>query len=85
MTYEPDLTYALKVNADSIFSSKGGRSFRLMDDVNFDFSSSFDTRKDKVSKTEGDIPTHFTLTKKVTLESGFKTSEDFTFGECNKI
>ena len=84
-TYEPDLTYALKVNADSIFSSKGGRSFRLMDDVNFAFSSSFDTRKDVVSKTEGDIPTHFTLTKKAILESGFKTSEDFTFGDAVKF
>ena len=71
-TYEPDLNYALKVNADSIFSSKSGRSFRLMDDVNFKYSSSFDTRKDVVSKNDGDTPTHYTLTKKATLESGFK-------------
>ena len=83
--YEADLSYALKVNADSIFSSKSGRSFRLMDDVNFAFSSSFDTRIDKVSKTSGDIPTHFTLTKKATLESGFKTSEDFVFGDAVKF
>ena len=83
--YEPDLSYALKVNADSIFSSKGGRSFRLMDDVNFAFSSSFDTRVDKVSKSENDIPTHFTLTKKATLESGFKTSEDFVFSDAVKF
>jgi len=83
--YEPDLSYALKVNADSIFSSKGGRSFRLMDDVNFAFSSSFDTRIDKVSKSENDIPTHFTLTKKATLESGFKTSEDFVFSDAVKF
>ncbi len=83
--YEPDLSYALKVNADSIFSSKGGRSFRLMDDVNFAFSSSFDTRVDKVSKSENDVPTHFTLTKKATLESGFKTSEDFVFSDAVKF
>ena len=76
---------ALKVNADSIFSSKGGRSFRLMDDVNFAFSSSFDTRVDKVSKSENDVPTHFTLTKKATLESGFKTSEDFVFSDAVKF
>ena len=84
-TYEPDLNYALKVNADSIFSSKSGRSFRLMDDVNFKYSSSFDTRKDVVSKNDGDTPTHYTLTKKATLESGFKTSEDFVFSDGYKI
>ena len=83
--FEADLSYALKVNADSIFSSKSGRSFRLMDDVNFAFSSSFDTRIDKVSKSNGDIPTHFRLTKKATLESGFKTSEDFVFGDAVKF
>ena len=84
-TYEPDLNYALKVNADSIFSSKSGRSFRLMDDVNFKYSSSFDTRKDVVSKNDGDTPTHYTLTKKATLESGFKTSEDFVFSDAIKF
>ena len=31
--YEPDTSYALKVDADSIFSSKSGRSFRLLDDI----------------------------------------------------
>ena len=29
----PDLDYALMVNADSIFSSKTGRNFRLLDDI----------------------------------------------------
>ena len=83
--YEPDTSYALKVDADSIFSSKSGRSFRLMDDVDFAVSTSYDSRVEKISKSEDDIPTHFTLTKKANLESGFKTSETFTFGDAVKF
>ena len=83
--YEPDTSYALKVDADSIFSSKSGRSFRLMDDVDFAVSTSYDSRVEKISKSEDDIPTHFTLTKKANLESGFKTTETFTFGDAVKF
>jgi len=83
--YEPDTSYALKVDADSIFSSKSGRSFRLMDDVDFAVSTSYDSRVEKISKSEDDIPTHFTLSKKANLESGFKTTETFTFGDAVKF
>ena len=76
----PDLDYALMVNADSIFSSKSGRTFRLLDDVNFKTSSSLDSRVEKISQYDSDTPTHFTLTKKCLLESGTKTTENFTFG-----
>ena len=83
--YEADLSYALKVNADSIFSSKSGRSFRLLDDIDFAVSTSYDNRVETISKTDGDIPSHFTLTKKANLESGFKTTETFTFGDGVKF
>ena len=76
----PDLDYALMVNADSLFSSKTGRTFRLLDDVNFKTSSSLDSRVEKISQYDSETPTHFTLTKKCLLESGTKTSENFTFG-----
>ena len=52
-----------------------------MDDVDFTVSTSYDSRVEKISKSEDDIPTHFTLTKKPNLESGFKTTETFTFGD----
>ena len=83
--YEPDTSYALKVDADSIFSSKSGRSFRLLDDIDFAVSTSYDNRVESISKTDGDIPSHFTLTKKANLESGFKTTETFTFGDGVKF
>ena len=83
--YEPDTSYALKVDADSIFSSKSGRSFRLLDDIDFAVSTSYDNRVETISKTDGDIPSHFTLTKKANLESGFKTTDTFTFGDGVKF
>ena len=83
--YEPDTSYALKVDADSRFSSKSGRSFRLLDDIDFAVSTSYDNRIETISKTDGDIPSHFTLTKKANLESGFKTTETFTFGDGVKF
>ena len=83
--YEPDTSYALKVDADSLFSSKSGRSFRLLDDIDFAVSTSYDNRVETISKTDGDIPSHFTLTKKANLESGFKTTETFTFGDGVKF
>tara|TARA_B100000287_G_scaffold131709_2_gene123814 strand:+ start:2775 stop:4742 length:1968 start_codon:yes stop_codon:yes gene_type:complete len=81
----PDLDYALMVNADSLFSSKTGRTFRLLDDVNFKTSSSLDSRVEKISKYDADSPTHYTLTKKCLLESGTKTSENFVFGSATKF
>ena len=84
-TYVPDLNYAPRVNADSLFSSKSGRSFRLMDDVNFKFSSSYDSRTEEISKFDGETPTHFKLTKQAILESGEKTTETFTFGTAKKF
>ena len=84
-TYVPDLNYAPRVNADSLFASKGGRNFRLMGDVNFKFSSSYDTRTEEVSQVDGETPTHFTLTKQAILESGQETSETFAFGTAKKF
>ena len=84
-TYVPDLNYALIVNADSTFATKSGRPFRLMDDINFKFSSSYDSRTEEVSKFDGETPTHFKLTKKGILESGTETTETYTFGTAKKF
>ena len=84
-TYVPDLDYAVRLDADSLFSSKGGRTFRLLSDINFKFSSSYDLRTDKVSQFDGETPTHYRLTKQAILESGQETSETFTFGSAKKF
>ena len=84
--YRPNLNYAPVLTANSMFDSKeGGRTFRLMDDVNFKTSSSLDERIAVISKTEDDVPTHFKLTKKAIVESGQQTTQDFTFGNSVKF
>ena len=84
-TYRPDLDYAPIISAQSMFDSKSGTTFRLMDDVNFKTSSSLDVRTAIVSQEENDVPTHFKLTKQGLLQSGNQISENFTFGNAIKF
>ena len=84
-TYRPDLDYAPIISAQSMFDSKSGVTFRLMDDVNFKTSSSLDTRTAIVSQEENDVPTHFKLTKQGLLQSGTQVTENFTFGDAIKF
>ena len=84
-TYRPDLDYAPIISAQSMFDSKAGSTFRLMDDVNFKTSSSLDVRTAIVSQEENDVPTHFKLTKQGLLQSGNQVTENFTFGNAIKF
>ena len=84
-TYRPDLDYAPIISAQSMFDSKAGSTFRLMDDVNFKTSSSLDVRTAVVSQEENDVPTHFKLTKQGLLQSGNQVTENFTFGNAVKF
>ena len=84
-TYRPDLDYAPVINANSMFDSEGGSTFRLMDDINFKTSSSLDTRTAIVSQEANDVPTHFKLTKQALVESGNQTNQVFTFGNAVKF
>ena len=83
--YTPDENYSLRINANSIFSSNNGRSFRLQDDINFKSKTAYDKRKDEISRYNGETPTHFRLTKSGILESGRQNSETFTFGSAVKF
>ena len=84
-SYIPDENFSLRINANSTFSSNSGRSFRLMDDVNFKSKTAYDLRKDEVSRYSGETPSHFRLTKSAQLESGRRNSETFTFGSAVKF
>jgi len=77
--YRPNLDYAPILNADSIFASDHSE-FRLMDDVNFAVSSSLDEMSISISDYADNIPTYYRLTKNGIVESGKKTSEEYTFG-----
>ena len=83
--FQPDLSYAPVLDADSTFASTGGTTFRLLDDINFKVSSSLDDMEIEVSQTSGTTPTHFRLTKKGLCKSGQTTTQDFTFGSAQKF
>jgi len=84
-SYQPDLTYAPILDADSGFSSRNGTTFRLVDDINFKASSSLDSMEIEVAQTSGTTPTYFSLTKSGILKSGEVTTQEFTFGGATKF
>ena len=84
--FEPDLSYAGVLSADSIITSDTGVDFTLLDDVNFKVSSELDRRIDEVQvPTSGTNPTQFKLTKMVLAKSGETVTETFSFGNAKKF
>ena len=81
----PDFRYALTVKADStVKASSTGTTFRILDDCNFKFSSSYDPRDITIFETDSGVPTKFLLKKKVKAESGNITTEYFNFNSAEK-
>tara|TARA_A100001011_G_scaffold178425_1_gene187169 strand:+ start:699 stop:2660 length:1962 start_codon:yes stop_codon:yes gene_type:complete len=84
--YTVDIDYAPIVSANSTFiAGVTDTKFRLMDDVNFKTSSSFDPRGAVISQTEDDVPTHYKITKNALLQSGDTFIESFTFETAKKF
>ena len=57
-----------------------GTTFRTLEDVNFKFSSSYDTREVNIFETDSGEPTKFLLKKKVKFRSGEISTDFFDFG-----
>ena len=68
----------------TIKSSTTSTTFRSLEDVNFNFSSSYSSREDTIFEKDGTIPTKHLLKKKVRVESGTIGSETFTFTSAEK-
>ena len=85
VNYRPNLSYAPILNADSILASSNNTEFRLLDDINFAVSSSLDKLNITISDFADNIPSKYKLSKKGIVESGKKTSEDFSFGASTKF
>ena len=82
---KPDYRYATNVKAGmTIKSSTTSTTFRSLEDVNFNFSSSYSSREDTIFEKDGTIPTKHLLKKKVRVESGTIGSETFTFTSAEK-
>ena len=61
-----------------------GTTFRTLEDVNFKFSSSYDTRDVTIFETDSGEPTKFLLKKKI-KKSGEISTEFFDFGSWKNI
>jgi len=82
---KPDYRYALNVKAGTeISADTTGTTFRTLEDVNFNTSSSYDPRSVEIFETNAGVPTKFLLKKKVKAESGATKTESFSFGNAKK-
>jgi hypothetical protein len=82
----PDLRYALTVNAGTaVTATSNGTTFRTLEDVNFNFSSSFSPRETSIFESESGTVTKYLLKKQVKVESGNITTEFFSFNSAEKI
>ena len=80
---KPNYNYALQVNEGTL-ASNGSTTFRIRENVNFKYSSSFDPTTVSVYETSGTAPTFYLLKKTVSVVSGNVTSEPFVFGATKK-
>ena len=81
----PDLRYALNVEAGTtITAGSTGTTFRTLEDCNFKFSSSYDSRETSILESDRGVVTKFLMKKKVKAESGNIITETFSFGAATK-
>ena len=80
---QPDYRYAIQINEGTL-ASNGATTFRIRENVNFAFSSSFDPTTVTVFETSGTAPTFYLLKKSVGVVSGTVVEEQFEFGETKK-
>ena len=85
-TYKPDYNYALDLNKNSIFKSTEGPSFYTVNDVRFDFSSSFDPTTISIYQYDtSNNPEYFLLKKTVKSISGDQKTKTFTVGNAERF
>ena len=85
---QPDMRYALNIKGGvEVQSTTTGTIYRTLDDVNFKFSSSYSPMSidiyEKSSATS--LPTKYLLKKKVQVESGAITEDQFSFNAATKF
>ena len=84
---DPEYNYALRVLKDSSFkpNNNSGVSYLTQDDVNFAFSSSFDTTEQTVYSVNGTQPDYFLLKKKVKALSAEVKTTTFAIGAAERF
>ena len=81
----PNYSYALQVNEGSTLESTTGVTFRLRENVNFSYSSSFDpTTVTTYEVDSGNEVTYYLLKKSLRVVSGNISEEQIVFGAAQK-
>ena len=83
----PDYDYALRIRKNSTFkpNNSSGVEYLIQNDVNFAFSSSFDTTEQTVYSVSGTQPDYFLLKKKVKAISANIETATFTIGGAERF
>ena len=86
VTYKPDMRYALKINEGMRVKSKSTDStFRVLENVDFSFSSSLDPLHVTIYEYSDNVPTYYLLKKQVRCTAGNVTDETHTIGSPEKF
>ncbi len=84
--YSPDFNYTLKISENSIFNSTEGPKFYLNNQVNFNFSSSFNPTDISIySYDDSNNPAYYLLKKTSKAISGEVKSQTFTVGSAERF
>ena len=84
--YSPDFNYTLKISKNSVFNSIEGPKFYLNNQVNFNFSSSFNPTDISVySYDSSNNPAYYLLKKTSKAISGEVKSQTFTIGSAERF
>jgi len=83
----PDYDYALRIQKNSIFkpNNNSGVDYLIQNDVNFAFSSSFDTTEQTIYSINGTQPDYFLLKKKVKALSAEIETATFAIGAAERF
>ena len=83
----PDYDYALRIRKNSTFkpNNNSGVEYLTQNDVNFAFSSSFDTTEETIYSTVSTQPDYFLLKKKVKAISAELKTETFAIANAERF
>ena len=83
----PDYDYALRIQKNSTFKPNNGSGvdYLIQSDVNFAFSSSFDTTEQSIYSVNGTQPDYFLLKKKVKALSAEIETANFDIGAAERF
>jgi hypothetical protein len=83
----PDYDYALRIQKNSTFKPNNGSGvdYLIQSDVNFAFSSSFDTTEQSIYSVNGTQPDYFLLKKKVKALSAKIETATFDIGAAERF